>query len=141
LFVILLNTEVQVLSYVDVFLGDFRLFLVIFVLEYFDFECTEYFAECAGVVVEEGLAEVVEVLGREIDEPVELVLLDLLEDVLVVKRAVELGLGLATGYCGPLNSLDQRLDEVVLRPAVEPTQRLEFLCEKHLDLVLDLRDL
>ena len=87
-FVLWLNSKVQVLCNEQVFLDG--LGLSILLVHDFDLVGSEYLTESAGVVMEEGLAEVVKVLRGELQEHLELILPEFLVHVLVIVRLVEL---------------------------------------------------
>lgn len=92
--ILCLDAEVKVLSDVNVLLGHLR--LIVLVSSDLDLVGTQDLTQCTGVVVEEGFAQIVEILGSKFYEHLELRFLDFLEDILVIERAIELRLRFTT---------------------------------------------
>jgi hypothetical protein len=89
--VLWLNTKVEVLSNVDVFLSDLRLpiFVIVLVLQNFDFEGTQNFTQSTRVIVEERFAHVIKILRSKVYEPVEFIFLDFLKNIFIIEGTVE----------------------------------------------------
>ncbi len=128
--------------YIYIFFCNFWLSIpiAIFIPNYLYFESTQNLAEGGWIVMEEWFAHVIKILRGKIDEPIELILFYLLENVLVIERTIKLRFCFASSHRGPLLSFYQRLYKVKLSATIKAAKSFEFLRKIYFDLVFDLRN-